>query len=305
MRTRMWSRGFRVNIPAMIHVDLSNVIPRRTFTYIAAFLPGLFFEVSILFGNPELVRKLVGNLRQTVPPNRYVEVGLVVFLAYVIGTAFMLLVTLFQFFMTKCFYWVWEFLREAFFKWPLVPLMNWLMKKKFWVRHSAVWDLYRYTIEEAHPSFPSQELRDAWKCWQVLARKLLKTRYGVDFDTVGREWAQMYWTIGTPTAEELGYSILMHATHAIGWCGLLATRLAPGLRNRYYFALCILLVITGLHHQFFVANRTNNPLALAWANTRALLREYGKIPQSRSRGPSLDDKNKVNTNGPEEDAADV
>ena len=145
-----------MNIPAMIHLDLSNVIRRRAFTPFAAFLPGLFFEVSILFGNPELVRKLVGNLRQTLPPNRYVEVGLVVFLTFVIGMAFMLLVTLLQFFMTYWFYWVWTLFRDAFFKWPLVPLAKWLVKKPFWLTYGRAFEFYRYVMDRAYSASPSQ-----------------------------------------------------------------------------------------------------------------------------------------------------
>lgn len=116
MRSRTESRGFHVNIPAMIHIDLSNSIPRRAFTYFLVFLPGFFFEASILFGNPALISKLVGILRQTLPPNRYIEMGPVVFVAFVVGTAFMLGITLLQFFATGVFYWVWEVLRAAFFK---------------------------------------------------------------------------------------------------------------------------------------------------------------------------------------------
>ena len=49
-------------------------------------------------------------------------------------------------------------------------------------------------MDRAYSASPSQELRDAWECWRILANKLLKEPYGVDLDTVGRQWANMYFT---------------------------------------------------------------------------------------------------------------
>ena len=68
----------------------------------------------------------------------------------------------------------------------------------------------------------------------------------------------------------------MIASHATGWCGLVATRLAPALWNKYYLALCALFVLVGLRSDYYVAGRRTDPVAASLGRTRALLKEYVK-----------------------------
>lgn len=261
----------------MLSLDVSKVFPTRAYTYLAALIPGLFFESSILLANPELISKLAAKSQQGFALGHYTTLGIALFLAFVIGNAFMLLVGLIQH-LLGYFHRFCTFLREEFCRWPLFPLMNWLLKKPFWNRRQRVAKFHRYVVEQAFaPSF-SEELGNAYKCWRRLARKLLKTRYGIELDEVGDEWQCLYWSVGTPTAEDIRGSILMMASHATGWCGLAATRFAPALNNRYYLAFSLFMIGVGLQHDYYVARRRNDPLGVAYVNTRALLREYRKRP---------------------------
>jgi hypothetical protein len=91
---------------------------------------------------------------------------------------------------------------------------------------------------------------------------------------LSREWFWLYNTLGTPTPEEVRGNVFAIAIHATGWAGIAACALAPSLKNRYYLALCVLMIIPGLFHDCFVAIRRTQPLAVAYVTTRALLREY-------------------------------
>ena len=69
-------------------------MPPRAYLYLFAFLPGLFFEVSILGGNPALICELAARAQDGFGLRRYEMLGLALFLAFVIGSAFMILVGL-------------------------------------------------------------------------------------------------------------------------------------------------------------------------------------------------------------------
>ena len=266
----------------MLTFDLSKAVPRGAFTYISALIPGLFFEISVLFGNPELVTRLISRPQQAFVLSHYLQLAIALFLAFVIGNAFLIFVALIQL-LLGYLYRFWSLLREEFCKWPLFPVLNWLLKKPFWASRRRVIHFHRWVIEQAFPS--STELAKAQKCWRLLARKLLKARYGIEIDQLGEEWSAVYWTIGTPTPDDVRGSILVMASHATGWCGLAAIQLAPALYNRYYLAYCLLMVGIGLHNDFHVAIRRNEPEAIAYTNIRALLREYRRKPRDTERQP--------------------
>ncbi len=258
----------------MINVDLSKAVPHRAFVYLAAFLPGLFFEICLLLGNPGLIAKLVSDLQRAINPGGYLMLGTGVFLAFVIGNAFMLVVALIQHLLGYV-YRFWFRLKHAFCKQILLRFLSWVVNQPFG-RWPSLMRLHRYAHAKAFP--PNDELRDIGKCWWMLARKLLKDRYGTEPGLVQKEWEVLYWHLGAPTSEDVFGSILVMACHAIGWSGLAAVRFAPALRGEYFFVFCIFLVAIGLHHDFYVARRRNDPLELASIRLRALLREYRSTP---------------------------
>jgi len=73
-----------------------HVIPPKTYTYISAMIPGLFFELSILVGNPAYTRQLLEKARAGFALDRYMVLAIALFSAFVIGNGFMLFVGLIQ-----------------------------------------------------------------------------------------------------------------------------------------------------------------------------------------------------------------
>src|SRR5712692_9560493 len=53
-------------------------------------MPGMFLEFSILLANPDLARQLVLRFQEGIAPGRYLTLFVGLFLAFVIGNAFML-----------------------------------------------------------------------------------------------------------------------------------------------------------------------------------------------------------------------
>ena len=65
----------------------------------------------------------------------------------------------------------------------------------------------------------------------------------------------------------------MIVCEATGWCGVAATLFAPPLKNKYYLAFCVFLIVSGLVHAFYTVKRLNNPRIFGFLKIRALLRE--------------------------------
>jgi hypothetical protein len=57
----------------MVNIDLSKVLPNRAYEYLAAFLPGLFFELSIALANPDLVVRLTANVEHSLTVGHYTQ----------------------------------------------------------------------------------------------------------------------------------------------------------------------------------------------------------------------------------------
>ena len=82
---------------------VEKLIPPRAYTYLFAALPGLFFEISILVANPERMCELVAKAQDGFGLNHYELVGMALILAFIIGNAFMLLVSFNQLLLGKLY----------------------------------------------------------------------------------------------------------------------------------------------------------------------------------------------------------
>jgi hypothetical protein len=257
---------------------VSNVIPPRTYTYLFAMIPGLFFEVSILFGNPGYVLQLVQKSRAGVALDRYMLVSIALFLAFVIGNGFMLFVGLIQRLLglvhrVRVFSW------RQFCKWPLAPFMNWIRKKPFWSKRPWVHEFSNHVIEKASPGGTDvpTALR---KCWAMSARPVLETVYKIKPAELDQEeWDALYGNLGTLKPAEVRGSVFMIASEATGWCGLAASLFAPALRNRYYLGFAVILVFAGILHDWNLARRLGDWTAWGVLELRAIMRESKKTSQ--------------------------
>jgi hypothetical protein len=262
----------------MINLELSKILPSRPYIFVAAFLPGLFFEVSVALANPDIISRLLVNFERNFPPNIYILLFVGLFLAFAIGNGFLLLVTL----ITYVFGFVYRFLkslRKQICRWPLRPLSGWALGRP---RLRSRWMAYlnRYFFVTGYEHNP--EWRKIIGCWGTIAEHLLKSRYGIDPQKFKPEdRSVLYRVLGTATPEEGRGLLLMLATHATGWSGLAAIRIAPALRNKYYVWFCLFLILNGLIHDFYVVVRRLNPIAVGYIGIRAALREFPKPPLAK------------------------
>jgi hypothetical protein len=255
---------------AISHI-VSAVVPPRAYTFAVALLPGLFFEISVLLANPSFYCELVARARDGFGLGHYEMLGLFLVLAFVIGNAFILLVTLIQRLMGY-FYALWVWVSEEVCIWPLSPLMVWLCKIHWFGRRRRFRDFAMY-VQVRGSGLQMDE--GGRRLWAIVARRLLKDQYGIDpVELHQEEWNALYGTLGTLAITDLRGSMTMIVLEATGWCGLAAGLFAHELRGRYYLALSLLLILAGLLHDWYVAERLNNPRFFVVLKIRALLRAF-------------------------------
>ena len=255
----------------MLNVDLSNIVRRSSLAPLSAFIPGLFFEISILLGNPQLITSRTAPAEKLVPLSPYLQLAIALFLAFIIGRASMLLVHFIQHVLTYVH--LARLALSAKLRTPvLIPMLNQLANMRLFASRPTFQNL-RARVSQ-HAADAQKEARPASTALHKLASKLFLERYGVNLGTAGEELEPLLWAVGTLTELEWRGPLLIIASEATGWCGLVATTLAPTLRNSYYIALSLIFLLTGLHNDYRVAGRRTDPEATAAWKTRAILREY-------------------------------
>ena len=270
----------------MVNLDLSKMVPRGSLIWISAFIPGLFFEISIALGNPQLMTSHLATTQNLIRLSPYLQLAVALFLAFIIGLASMLAVSFIQHALTYL-HSLRLILMPELRTLVLLPLLNQLVKLRFFASRGRFHDFRNRVSNDA--AEPAQEALSTSKALQKLASKLFRDRYGVELQHAEeqREWQSLLWSVGSLTEVEWRGPLLMIASEATGWCGLVATMLAPALRNRYYIALSLIFLLTGLHNDYYVAGRRRDPVALASFKARAILREYEKdsrtMPESKEK----------------------
>jgi hypothetical protein len=260
----------------MINIELSKVLPNRAHEFFAALLPGLFFVISVGLANPELALRVVKGAAAGFALGHYATLAVMMFLAFVVGEAFILVVALTQFlfgyaYRVKLFVYCW------FCRWPLRPLFRWLVMKPRWQTSPTV-SRWRMVIETRAQMGFQPEVNTLRESWLILARRLMQARCGIEPDKINdTNWDAFYPFLSTPAVEDIRGLMSMIAVQATGWAGIVATRLAPLLRNKYYLGLCVFLILNGLLHEYYVAMRRVDPRVSCGIAIRALLKEFPRI----------------------------
>jgi hypothetical protein len=263
----------------VLNLDLSKALPRPTLSPLISLLPGVFFEISILAGNPQLSNCLIEKTLYYIPLKPYVQLAIALFAAFIIGIAAILLVGLIQ----LAFYYVHVarlILEEELARWPGIPLLQWAGRSNFIRARPQYYRLWTATALRAQGD--GNRARYIYRAWDKLAHKLLKERYGIDTDDLEEEWEHLFWSVGMLTDVEWRGPLLLIALEATAWCGVAAITLAPALRNKYYLAICLIFFLQGLMNDYYSAKRRADPVASAIGRIRALLREYEKDAQRQA-----------------------
>jgi hypothetical protein len=276
---------------------LSSVLPPRTYAYLSAFLPGLFFEVSICLANPQFVQRLIARSNQAGNLGRYPKILIAVFIAFVLGNAFMLWVGIVQRILALVLR-MSRFLWRRFCAWPLLPLLNRLVKRLSaahgWWNRRLPWILSRIlrpvTAAAYDFGFASAGVR---KLWAILTRNAFKEHYGIVLaDLEQEEWNALYLASSAVPVNQFSDHLLMVAFQALGWSGLAAIRFAPSLSNRNYLAFNLFLIAIGMLYQWRLVRSLNDEFMFGLLRVRALLRELRKSKvvrtESRAKTPSTE-----------------
>ncbi len=276
---------------------LSTVLPPRTYAYASAFLPGFFFETSICLANPQFVQQLIARANQAANLGRYPKILIAVFLAYILGNAFMLWVGIVHRILGVLFR-ISRFLWRRFCAWPLLPLLNRLVKRLSaahgWWNRRVPWiqnKIFR-PVQDAVYDFASASA-GVRKLWAILTRSVFKEHYGIALaDLEQEEWDALYLASSSVPMTKFSDHLLMVVSQALGWSGLAAIRFAPSLVNRNYIAFDLFLIAVGMLYQWRVIRSLNDELLIGLLRVRALLRELRKSTvvrtESRARTPSTE-----------------
>jgi hypothetical protein len=270
----------------VVKLDLSKALPPQAYLYFSAFMPGLFFEFSILLANPGLIHQLTLNAQEEFVFGRYLILLIGLFLAFVIGNGLMLFASLLQT-LLGLVYKTYLFLWIQFQKHVLLPILTRLTHNRPGpppspprpVRPPPRWvvNLYLWTSENVQP-LPSQEEKDVYHWWVTIAKQLMLKRYDLTEDKLPAiSFEQLQDVLTIPTPEELRGSVLVNASYATGWAGLFASRFAPALCNKWYMMFAYFLIGCGLLHDWNIARRFNDPSLGNMLRLRAVLREFPKI----------------------------
>jgi len=263
----------------MIKVDISKALPATAFNYLAAFIPGLFFEISVLVGNPVLIQTLAGQPHAGYALGYYTSLTIALILAFLLGSGFMLFLGLLQrplayAYMLRVLLW------KQIIRWVILPGLKHVWEKPQW-RRPWLGGLLRYVQMEVLPFSP--QLMEVQRCWHLVASNLLQRRYGIK----PRETQQIdpgiwYSVLPKLTPQEMRGSIVIIAFHAAGWCGITAIHFAPALKNTYYIGFSLLLIICGIAHDWSLAKWRHNPVMAGLVRVRAALRELREPPTRSS-----------------------
>ena len=269
----------------MIRVDISKAIPAAAYNYLAAFIPGLFFELSIILAKPELIRHLVEQLQMGFGPGYYTRIGIALILGFIIGNAFMLLVI----FMQRLLGYVYRlkgFLRKELTGRLLLLIIRKLRAKDGWIQSHWLQRLDRYADDQNSQFSP--QLMNIERCWHLLAGELLQRGYGIRADQSRRiDWGIWYAALTRPTWEDRRGYLLMVASHAAGWCGIAAAHYAPALRNSWYLGFSLFLIFSGVLHDWTVAKKKHNPVWQGMVRIGAALAELRETTAIKSHTSAL------------------
>jgi hypothetical protein len=213
----------------VINIDLGKAFHPRFLDLLIAFVPGLFFEICVLLGNPQWVNQL----SIAGPAHYYTTLFISLLLAFVLGGAFLSWVKLIRISVDFCY-------KQAVEHLP--KLRAWRLKR-LQAQYSELIQLQRENQKQGVPSPPPQppqppkslsklqramsqesdlhSLRHSLeRAWKRVAEALLR-RYGIEIDPSQEYW-QFNWltwvtVLGQSRPEDRRPHLMNVSLHATGW----------------------------------------------------------------------------------------
>jgi hypothetical protein len=244
-----------------IHVILDKLFHPKITDMLHAFIPGLFFVVCVVLGSPQFAKGIIASAST----ERSIQLFLVLFVAFVLGSALIQWVRLIQIVLI-------EFYKHLSDWQPRI--LNWRINraaKKDAAKipqvgqaaaptgaSSRTWR--RLQAAQGRRIERSGEVRDTQRAWGEVATQLLERRYGIKVPYTDFDWSPWVKVLGIDQIrieDKRGFLFTM-AFHATGWGGLLASYLVPGIRIWTFLIFCLFLIVYGLLHDRQVAMSIND-----------------------------------------------
>lgn len=280
----------------MISVDLRRAIPHKAFVYLVALIPGVFFGVSVLFANPGLARQLIAKTQEALSPDRYLLLVVFLFLASVVGNALLVFASLIQFALRRGYASLVvptrDFLRRELWLPVLRRLTHVRSGVPTWIQRQLMHSLRPYIDRlqiQVNRVLVGEPL--AATVWlDVLTKQLLLKRCGLSGDKLpAASFDPLFAAFAKPTPRDLRGDLIMMATEATGWGGMVARTFAPALHARWYTTFAAFLIFAGLVHDFYVAKRLSDPEVAGILYLRDILSEFPKLEADGVTPPKPDD----------------
>jgi hypothetical protein len=273
----------------MIKLDISKALPSSALVYLNALVPGAFLGLSVFLGNPSVVQATVAKNELLTHVGYYVLLLIALFFSWIIGDALLIVVRIFQAFLGMLYRTGKSLGRRAMlrvYKNKMRPFPNGFLER-------FLYSLYRRFVVID----PQGNMERVLRCKRAASLELLKVRYGIQEDAPWAWNVTPAWDVWAaamvtrPLLEDVRGDLWGMMTHASGWAGVIASCLAPALRNRYYLSLCAVFIIYGVLHDKWVAKRLSDPVFGEVAMLRSILKQ---LQDAKSTG--LKDKIEIPTN---------
>jgi hypothetical protein len=263
--------------------DLSKPPHPEMIDLFVPFIPGLFFEISVLAAD-----RGIFTATRSFALGPYSQAALFLFVAYFCGLVAVIINNLLLRFMVGSYEVVHIFVVRSLHNFETrvlhEPLSDSSQREKTRYRIAAWLQRRRSTKED--------RFRAASRVWGASATRLLLSRYGIDSmeeQFTSTEWSAWRAILGEPTDREIRGSSLVRALSAAGWAGLVARHIAWPLRLVHYRSFCILLIICATLYSLLIAYYWMDPIEASIARTMMVLR---RIPEPRINESEQSEKEK-------------
>lgn len=269
----------------MIKIDASNLIPKRLGIYLLGIIPGLVFELSISYGDPQFAHETIDRVRQVYPFHAYALLLVFVVSCLIVGQTF---------FLSAWFAdWLVDFLFRAqrYLILHLTLGSDWLyravgrlqgMPPKRDVRH--LWRIVMWARQKKIPF----EVRPVLKWQRMAATPLLKRKYGVtpskgQWEWVDREWQAWLAVLGKAPVGFRETYLAMRMFLGCGLAELAAMFMVPALRNRNFVVMTGVLLAAGCFQSLSFAKNRREPIRASLTRLLLVMEELADINRATTK----------------------
>jgi len=206
-------------------------------------MPGLFFELCLGFGRPDLVQ----IFRSSLSLNVYLEVFIALFCAFVLGNALMFFVWVLRHLVIGLAYRLFKIA-----KLKMLERLLLLFNPKPGKSPGPVCRLLHDVNQKRLHSEAGTGIQAAWR---RSAAQLLRRRYGITppNNSDDAEWTAWADIFGTTLRFRESKLALHLATHATGWSGLAVAYFAPTLRIPIFLGFSSFMIFVGILTDWMIA----------------------------------------------------